>query len=107
MALRFTRTVPQPATAVAGISWFPIPEGPGGFWTLDYCIAQRDAVAQAIADTINGRVKSYHIGSRGLERIPLPDLLECLAFWRNECAAAALGVPGAAIQSRRAAPCDV
>jgi hypothetical protein len=104
MALRFTRTVPAPGQSA--ITWYPIPEG-SGFWTLEYCIAQRDAVAQAITDTINGRVKSYQIGSRGLERIPLPDLMACLAFWRNECAVAAQGVPGASIQSRRAAPCDV
>jgi hypothetical protein len=106
MSLRFTRTVPQNAFGASPITWYPIPEG-SGFWTLDFCIEQRDAVAAALARAINSGVVEYHIGSRGLKRFTLEELLKVLAFWRNECAVAALGVPGAAIQSRRAAPCDV
>jgi hypothetical protein len=104
MALRFTRTVPQPG--VASITWFPIPEG-SGFWTWDYCVEQRNLAAKALANTLAGQVQEYHIGSRGLVRLRIPDILAAIAFWRNEAAVAAMGVPGAAIQSRRAAPCDV
>ena len=82
------------------------------FWEIrvglpyDECIELRDATLEAIKQVLASGVKSYHVGSRGLERLSLEDLRKMYEFWQNAANDALLG-PSSAIQSRRAVPCDV
>jgi hypothetical protein len=79
---------------------------PLGGWTYAYCVERRDAVVAALDKVLASGVQEYHIGSRGLTRLSLKDLQDLLVFWTNAANNAALGY-SSAIQSRRAAPCDV
>lgn len=77
-----------------------------GGWPYDYCIAMRDAVVAAMNKVLTSGVEEYHVGSRGLKRLSLPDLQDLLVFWVNAANDAALGITSA-IQTRRGVPCDV
>ena len=66
-----------------------------------------EATLAAIKQTLDSRTQEYHVGSRGLKRLSIPDMQNLLDYWRN--AAGAIGPNGtmSAIQCRRARPCDV
>lgn len=79
---------------------------PQGGFTLAICIEMREATLEAMRRVLASGVKSYHVGSRGLERLSLEDLRKLLEFWTNAANDALLGF-SSAIQTRRAVPCDV
>jgi hypothetical protein len=78
---------------------------PSGGFPYDYCILQRDATMAAINKVLTSGVEEYHVGSRGLKRLSLKDLMDYLQFWINAANDAALGY-SSAIQTRRGVPCD-
>ena len=110
MALRFPRPVPElrstPGVTQQIMFIYPVPARPYTGFPLDFCLAQRDAVAAALMRAVESGVVEYHIGSRGLKRFSLKELQDLLMFWSNAANDAALGVAGSSIQSRRAVPCD-
>lgn len=59
-------------------------------------------ILASIIDAAKGGVKSYHIGSRGLERYALKDRIEALAKLTELPGA----IAGAAIAVRRGVPTD-
>lgn len=98
------------ATAAAQVNFWDIP-GAGGGSIIAYTPAQ---VAQALADALAAYhkamasgTKSYHVGTRGLERISIPDILEAIKFWTNMQGAISPNGTMSAIQTRRGVPCDV
>lgn len=61
----------------------------------------------AIQKALSSGVEEYHIGSRGLKRHQLEQLLKVLQFASNAAAAISPDGSMSAIQSRRGVPCDV
>ena len=62
----------------------------------------QERILDSIIRTAEGGVKSYHIGSRGLERYALKDLMD---LWAS-LGASQSGLTGRAIQVRRGVPTD-
>lgn len=102
---RYSRPVPEPAAGTFIVTCLPLPASAIGI-PLDVCIQQRDNAIAAFNNAINSS-KSYHVGSRGLERYSIQDYLDAIKFWTNAANDALAGAYGSSIQSRRAVPCDL
>ena len=63
----------------------------------------QDRILSAIISAAEGGVKSYHIGSRGLERYALKDLMD---LWSTIGPQLPGAIAGQAIKVRRAVPTD-
>lgn len=103
--LSLSQPVAEPAARLTAVNWWPIVIRRGGY-PYDFCILMRDEVLAAIQRALKSGVVEYHVGSRGLKRFTLGELQDALEFWIRSADDAALGI-SSAIQSRRAAPCDV
>lgn len=88
------------------ITFYPVPEGT--WWiSVEYCQQALMEALEAAARARRSGVVEYNIGSRGLKRFTLKELEDHIMFWRRALQDALLGNTGSAIQTRRAAPCDV
>ena len=99
--LRYSQPVACPTT----IGFWPLPVLPTGI-PYSICIVRRDEAIAAYDRALKSGVVEYHVGSRGLKRFTLKELLDAVNYWVNAANDAALGA-SSAIQSRRAIPCDV
>jgi hypothetical protein len=102
--LRYSQPIALPRSV--SIHFWPVVAPRTGGFSYDFAILCRDEVVVAIRKAVNSGTVEYHIGSRGLKRFSLKELQDLLAFWTNAANDAALGY-SSAIQTRRAAPCDV
>jgi hypothetical protein len=87
---------------------------PVGFWPIprigratvippDICREMIDATLEAIRRTLASGVQKYNVGSRGLERISLADLMKALEFWTKQLE---LAESGSGIICKRGIPTD-
>jgi hypothetical protein len=86
------------------ISFWPIPRiGRSTLLPPDIIREMIEATLEAIKRTLASGVQSYNIGSRGLTRLSLKDLMDALDFWRKELE---IAEGGSSIVAKRAVPTD-
>lgn len=102
--LRYSQPVANPFHST--VAFWPLPVFLPTGLPYSLCIVRRDEAVAAYDRAIKSGVVEYHVGSRGLKRFTIQELLDAIKFWTNAANDAALGA-SSAIQSRRACPCDV
>jgi hypothetical protein len=73
-------------------------------FTVEQCDEMIDAIQEAMFKLLKSGTKSYHIGSRGLERLSFKDLQDALSFWVRM---KQIAETGSGMVARRAIPCDL
>jgi hypothetical protein len=97
-------TMPAKVTSRTGIGFWPIPKlGPRSTIPADICQEMIDATLEAIRKALASGVQAYNVGSRGLTRISLADLLKALEFWEKQLE---LAEGGSSIIAKRVIPTD-
>jgi hypothetical protein len=93
----------MPATIKA--NFWPLPNL-GSRVVIPADIAQEmvDEILDAIRRTLKSGVLKYNVGSRGLERLSLKDLMDALNFWTKQLE---LATAGSSIIAKRAIPTDL
>ena len=91
----------MPVTKV-DISFWPIPAYGVGI-PLEICIKMIEQILVAMDKALATGVVEYHVGSRGLKRFTLKELMDLLAWWTRQ---KEIAIWGSGIIARRSVPTD-
>jgi hypothetical protein len=80
------------------------PAKAGTVFSYAHCLEMLEIVSKAIKAGITSGVQSYNVGSRGLTRYSLPDLLAIQEYYVGKANDALWG--GSSMKVKRGVPCD-